>query len=68
MIRKIENPNTANYGCGSAGRWLNHWPTAPRQMLERENVARRTIYRGLPVEEGFKEFIDRKGRKHQSSR
>lgn len=38
------------------------------EMREREHVARRTTYRGLPVEEGFKEFIDRKGRDRQGSR
>ena len=32
------------------------------EMRKREHLARRTTYRGLTVEEGFKDFIQRKGR------
>ncbi len=36
--------------------------TSWEEMRERERVARRTTYRGLAVEVGFKDFIERKGR------
>lgn len=41
---------------------LENLGTSWEAMRQREHEARRTTYKGLPIEQGFKDFIQRKGR------
>jgi hypothetical protein len=45
---------------------LEHTGLSLEEQFQNESEARKDRFRGLSVEEGFSDFLDRKGRKPQS--